>query len=126
MAVPTVEREVRTRALEEKNRLLDEAFSRAAREFARLGAEDLRELYGGELRELDLRGARLLVPKGSGKTFKAFLRGAGRVEEDASIRAGYVVLHEDFRLDRTLEARLEELRAEMRAELARTLFEGEA
>ena len=121
-ALSALEREMRLKALEEKNRLLDEAFSRAAREFARLPAEDLRTLYEEEFEGPEIRGATVRVPPGAREEFKSLLGGTAAVEEDPSVEAGYVVVGEEFRLDRSLRARLEELKAELRAELARMLF----
>ena len=121
-AVSSVEREIHMKALEGKNRLLDEAFSRAAGGFAGLPFEEIRELYRKELEGLDLQGATVCVPPGAKKEFKSLLGGAARIEEDASLEAGYMILHEDFRLDRSIEARLEELKRQMRSELAQMLF----
>ena len=124
-ALSAVEREMRLKLLEEKNRLLEEAFSRAAQAFARLPVEELRDLYAKELEGMELPGTRVRVPARAGREFEPLLKGRAAVEEDASLDAGYVVVREDFRLDRSLAARLGDLKSEMRSELARLLFEEE-
>ena len=129
-ALSAVEREIRLKLLEEKNRLLAEAFSRAAQAFARLPVEELRDLFAKELEGMELRGATVHVPAGAGREFEPLLKGraavrqahGSAVEEDASLDAGYVVVREDFRLDRSLASRLGDLKSEMRSELARLLF----
>jgi len=113
---------MRVKALDEKNRLLEEALSRAAREFGRLPEEELNRLYAKEMKALDLQGTTVHVPRGAAGAFEAILAGRAPAREDGSVQAGYVVVHEDFRLDRSLAARREELRTEMRTELARVLF----
>jgi vacuolar-type H+-ATPase subunit E/Vma4 len=60
---------------------------------------------------------------GIGALFHRFASLGAAIREDESVETGYVIEGENFRLDRTLHARVEELRAEMKSELARMLFE---
>lgn len=117
-------RELGMRALEGRNRILDEAFERAARAFKEAPPEELQRLYRSELEGLELSGAVVKVPVGRASEMSSILEGRARVEEDPSIDAGYIVLREDFRLDRTLQARLAEARELLKTELARMLFGG--
>ena len=121
-AVSSLQHEVRLAALEAKNGLLEEVFSRAGRQFGSIPARELKELYRKELDALDLDGARLRVSPGARGAFESLLGGRALVEEDTSVEAGYIVESEDFRLDRSLAARLQELKGEMRSELAQLLF----
>jgi vacuolar-type H+-ATPase subunit E/Vma4 len=120
-----LEREQRLEMLAAKNRLLEQAFAGAAEGFRGLPAERLRELYREELASTDLRDAGLRVPPGAKPEFEALLEGRARVEEDPALDAGYIVVRSDFRLDRSLAARLAEIRAEMRSKIAQLLFEAE-
>ncbi len=120
-----VEREQRLEVLAAKNRLLEQAFARAAEGFRRLSAERLAELYRTELEAIDLREASLRVPRGARAQFEALLGGRATVEEDPSLEAGYVVVRSDYRLDRSLSARLAEIRSEMRPRVAQLLFDTE-
>jgi vacuolar-type H+-ATPase subunit E/Vma4 len=121
-ALAAQEREMRLESLVAKNRLLDEAFQKAAAGFKGLPAAKLRELYGRELADIDLRDSTVFVPRQARGDFEVFLKGRARVEEDAFIEAGYVVVRKDYRLDRSLGARMEEIRAEMRPRVAELLF----
>ncbi len=120
-----LEREQRLQTLAAKNRLLEQAFARAAEGFRGLPRERLRELYRAELAAIQLQDASLRVPRGAKAEFEALLGGRARVEEDPALEAGYIVVRSDFRLDRSLAARLEEIRAEMRPKIAALLFEAE-
>ena len=84
--------------------------------------ERLRELYRRELAGIDLQGAGLRVPRGAKADFEALVGRRARVEEDPALQAGYVVQRSDFRLDRSLAARLEEIRTELRTRVAELLF----
>ena len=52
--------------------------------------------------------------------------GRARVEEDPALEAGYIVVRSDFRLDRSLAARLEEIRTELRTKVAAASVRGRA
>jgi vacuolar-type H+-ATPase subunit E/Vma4 len=118
----SLEREMRLKALEQKNLLLERVFTDAAARFRSLPADELRSLYRGELEGVKLEGATLRVPAGGSGLFgEAQSRGA-RLQEDQAIDGGYVVEGADFRLDRTLAARIADLRATLRGELAQVLF----
>jgi vacuolar-type H+-ATPase subunit E/Vma4 len=121
-ALAALEREQRLEVLAAKNRLLDWAFAKAAEDFRALPVERLRELYRRELAEIELREASLRVPRGVKAEFEAVVGGRARVEEDPAVQAGYIVLRADFRLDRSLAARLEEIRTELRPRAAELLF----
>jgi V/A-type H+-transporting ATPase subunit E len=121
-AISSLEREVGLAALEQKNRLLEEVFLRAARQFTGIPARELKEVYRKELDEINLDGATVQVSRGARGEFESILGGRARVGEDASIEAGYVIVSKDFRLDKSLAARLEDVKADMRSELARMLF----
>jgi len=125
-AISAQERESRLAALEARNRLLDEAFEAAARRFEAAPAEELAALYRRELEGTELAGAVVKVPRGRSAEMERIVAGRARVEEDPAIDAGYIVVREDFRLDRTLSARLAEATGSLRAELARLLFGGAA
>jgi vacuolar-type H+-ATPase subunit E/Vma4 len=118
-----LERELRIEVLREKNRVVEEALEKAGKKFRELSPSELHQLYGEELKEIDLTGATLLVPPGAGALFGPFAAHGAAIEEEASVVAGYVIERENFRLDRSLRARLMEIRAEMKTELARMLFE---
>jgi V/A-type H+-transporting ATPase subunit E len=122
-ALAALEREQRLERLEAKNRLLEQAFARAAEGFRALPRERLRELYRAELAGIDLQGASLRVPRGAKAEFEPLVGGRAAVEEDAALDAGYIVERNDFRLDRSLAARLADIRAEMRPKIAELLFE---
>jgi V/A-type H+-transporting ATPase subunit E len=124
-ALAALEREQRLETLAAKNQLLEQAFAKAAEGFRTLPRERLRELYRAELAAIDLLGATLRVPRGAKAEFEALLGGSSRIEEDSALEAGYIVLRSDFRLDRSLAARLAEIRAEMRPRVAALLFEAE-
>jgi len=118
-----LEREMRLKGLEEKNRLLEEVIQKAAEQFKKLKPEKLAGIYGKELETADMAGSALKVAPGTKDLFRAFAAKGVNVAEDSAIEAGYVLARDDFRLDRTLATRLDEIRAEMRTELARMLFE---
>ncbi len=122
-ALAALEREQRLEILAAKNQHLERAFARAADAFRTLPRERLRELYKAELAGLDLKSASLLVPRGAKAEFEALVAGRAKVEEDPALPAGYVVVRSDFRLDRSLAARLEEIRTELRTMVAALLFE---
>jgi vacuolar-type H+-ATPase subunit E/Vma4 len=122
-AMSGLEHEMRLKGLEEKNRLLEEVIQKAAEQFKRLKPEKLAGIYGKELETTDVSGAMLMVAPGTKDLFRAFAAKGVKVAEDSAIEAGYVLVRDDFRLDRTLKTRLDEIRAEMRTELARILFE---
>jgi vacuolar-type H+-ATPase subunit E/Vma4 len=124
-ALAALQREQRLQTLAAKNRLLEQAFAGAVEGFRGLPAQRLRELYREELASLDLRDAGLRVPPGAKPEFEALLEGRARVEEDPAVEAGYIVVRSDFRLDRSLAARLAEIRAQMRPKIAQLLFESE-
>jgi V/A-type H+-transporting ATPase subunit E len=124
-ALAAQEREQRLQILEAKNRLLEQAFARAAEGFRGLPRERLAELYRAELSASDLKDASLRVPRGARAEFEALLGGRARVEEDPALDAGYIVVRRDFRLDRSLAARLAEIRSELRPRIAQLLFEAE-
>jgi vacuolar-type H+-ATPase subunit E/Vma4 len=121
-ALSSLERDMRLKTLEEKNRLLEEAFARAATAFKAEPVQQFRSLYQKELAPLDLTGATVLVPRGAKAEFDALLAGRAAVKEAPAIEAGYIVEHAAFRLDRSLAARLEEIKAELRSEVAGVLF----
>jgi vacuolar-type H+-ATPase subunit E/Vma4 len=121
-ALAALEREQRQEVLAAKNGLLDRAFAKAAADFRALPMEHLREIYRRELAGIDLQGAALRVPRGAKADFEALVGGKARVEEDPAVQAGYVVQSADFRLDRSLDARLEDIRAELRPGVAELLF----
>jgi vacuolar-type H+-ATPase subunit E/Vma4 len=121
-ALAAQEREIRLEILTAKNRLLDEALQQAATAFKDLPAIELRALYAREIEDIDLNDATVFVPRSARSDFEALLKGRARVEEDASLEAGYVVVRKDYRLDRSLGARMEEIRAEMRPRVAELLF----
>ena len=121
-ALAALERETRLAVLSAKNELLEQAFARAAERFRSLPAEGLRGLYRGELEALDLEGATVLVPKGAKAAFEALLGSRAQVREDPALQAGFIVTRSDFRLDRSLDSRLEEVRAELRPRAAELLF----
>jgi V/A-type H+-transporting ATPase subunit E len=126
-ALAALQREQRLQTLAAKNQLLEQAFARAAEGFRSLPAERLRELYRAELASIDLQDASLRVPPGTKAEFETLLGGRrARVEEDPALEAGYIVVRSDFRLDRSLAARLAEIRAEMRLKIAQLLFDSEA
>ncbi len=122
-ALAAQEREQRLELLGAKNRLLEQAFLRAAEGFRGLPREQLARLYRAELAAVDLREASLRVPHGARAEFEALLDGRARVEEDPALQAGYIVVRRDFRLDRSLAARIADIRAEMRPKIAQLLFE---
>ena len=124
-ALSTFEREIRLKTLEEKNRLLEEAFARAAAAFKSTPLNQLRGLYQTELAAIDLASSTVHVPPGAKAEFEAILAGRAGVQEDPSVQMGCVVVHADFRLDRSLAARLEEIRSEMRSQVAGMLFENQ-
>jgi V/A-type H+-transporting ATPase subunit E len=124
-ALAALEREQRLEILAAKNRLLEQAFARAAEGFRALPKDKLRELYRAELAAIDLEDASLRVPRGSKAEFESLVGGRARIEEDPELEAGYIVVGHDFRLDRSLAARLAEIRAEMRPKIAALLFEAE-
>lgn len=124
-ALAAMEREQRLETLAAKNRLLEQAFARAAEGFRGLPRERLRELYRAELTAIDLQEASLRVPGGAKAEFETLLAGRARVEEDPSLEAGYIVVRSDFRLDRSLAARIADIRAEMRPKIAQLLFEAQ-
>jgi vacuolar-type H+-ATPase subunit E/Vma4 len=125
-ALAAQERETRLETLSAKNRLLDEAFQQAAAAFKQLPAKDLRALYSQELDTIDLKDATVYVPRQTRSDFEATLKGRARVEEDPSLEAGFLVARKDYRLDRSLAARMEEIRAELRPRVAELLFGGES
>jgi vacuolar-type H+-ATPase subunit E/Vma4 len=118
-----LEREQRLETLAAKNRLMEQAFARAAEGFRALPKDKLRELYRAELAAIDLEDASLRVPRGSTAEFETLVGGRARIEEDPELEAGYIVVRSDFRLDLSLAARLAEIRAEMRPRIAALLFE---
>jgi V/A-type H+-transporting ATPase subunit E len=120
-----LEREQRLEILAAKNNLLEQAFAKAAESFRALPPDRLRTLYRGELAAIDLEGASLRVPRGLKAEFEALVAGRARVEEDPELQAGYIVQRSDFRLDRSLAARLEEIRTELRTRVAELLFGAE-
>jgi len=121
-ALAAQEREMRLESLKAKNRLLEEAFRQAEQSFKNLPAAELSALYRRELDNTDLKGAAVLVaPKVRG-VFEALLQGRARIEEDASLDAGYIIVSKEYRIDRSLGARMEEIRAEMRSRVAELLF----
>ncbi len=124
-ALAALEREQRLQTLAAKNQLLEQAFAGAADAFRGLPRERLAELYRAELTAIDLQGASLRVPPGAKAEFEALLDGRARIEEDPALEAGYIVARSDFRLDRSLAARLADIRAEMRPKIAALLFEAE-
>ena len=124
-ALAAMEREQRLETLAAKNKLMEQAFSKAAEGFRALPKDRLRELYRAELAAIDLQEASLRIPRGSKAEFEALLAGRARVEEDSALEAGYVVVRKDFRLDRSLAARFEEIRTELRTKVAQLLFEAE-
>jgi vacuolar-type H+-ATPase subunit E/Vma4 len=124
-ALAAREREMGLESLAAKNNLLEEAFRQAAAAFKALHAQELRALYGRELEGIDLKDATVFVPRQARSDFEAMLKGRVRVEEDPSLEAGYVVARKDYRLDRSLAARMEEVRAELRTRVAELLFGGE-
>lgn len=124
-ALAALERERHLETLAAKNQLLEQAFARAAEGFRTLPRERLRELYRAELAATDLQGASLRVPRGAKAEFETLVGGRARVEEDSVLEAGYIVVRSDFRLDRSLAARLEEIRTELRPRVAGLLFEAE-
>jgi vacuolar-type H+-ATPase subunit E/Vma4 len=121
-ALAALEREQRLEVLAAKNSLLDRAFAKAAESFRALPMDRLRELYRSELAAIDLREASLRVPRGAKAEFEALAGGRARVEEDHALPAGYIVLGSNFRLDMSLAARLEQIRAEQRSRVAELLF----
>jgi vacuolar-type H+-ATPase subunit E/Vma4 len=121
-ALAALERETRLEVLSAKNELLDKAFALAGERFRALPAERLRELFGSELEGLDLAGATVLVPPGARALFQSLLGSRAEAREASSLQAGFVVERSDFRLDRSLAARLGELRAELRPRAAELLF----
>jgi len=122
-ALSALERDMRLTSLEEKNRLLEEVIQKAAEQFKSVKPEKLAGICAKELEEADTAGATLRVAPGTKELFRAFSSKGVKVEEDSAIEAGYVLVRDDFRLDRTLKTRLDEVRTEMRTELARMLFE---
>jgi len=124
-ALAALEREQRLETLSAKNHLLEQAFAKAAEGFRTLPRERLRELYSAELKATDLQEATLRVPRGAKAEFEALVGGRARVEEDPALDAGYIVARSDFRLDRSLAARLAEIRAELRPQIAAVLFEAQ-
>jgi vacuolar-type H+-ATPase subunit E/Vma4 len=120
--VAAVERELRLHTLEEKNRLLAEAFEMAASGFRELPPQQRQKLYREELKGIDLEGATLHVPPGRRGELAGMLREKARLKEDPELEAGYIVMGRDFRLDRSLAARLDDIRGEMRPRLAAILF----
>jgi len=121
-ALAAREREMGLESLTAKNALLDEAFRQAAAAFKALPAQELRALYSRELYSIDLKDATVCVPRNARGDFEVILKGRARVEEDPSLEAGYVVARRDYRLDRSLAARMEEIRAELRPQVAEFLF----
>jgi vacuolar-type H+-ATPase subunit E/Vma4 len=121
-ALAAQEREMRLEKLAARNKLLDEAFLQAEARFKDLPAAKLHALYGHELENIDLKDATVFVPSKTRRDFEALLKGRARVEEDASLEAGYLVVRKDYRLDWSLGARMEEIRAEMRPRVAELLF----
>ncbi len=121
-ALAAREREMGLESLTAKNNLLDEAFRQAAAAFKALPAQELLALYSRELEGIDLEAATVFVPRHARSDFEALLKGRARVEEDPSLEAGYVVARKDYRLDRSLAARMEEIRAELRPRVAEFLF----
>jgi vacuolar-type H+-ATPase subunit E/Vma4 len=124
-ALAALEREQRLETLAAKNTLLERAFARAAEGFRALPLDRLRALYRGELAAIDLEGASLRVPRGAKAEFEALVAGRAKVEEDPALPAGYIVQRSDFRLDMSLAARLEGIRAELRPRIAELLFGAE-
>ena len=124
-ALAALEREQRLETLAAKNQLLEQAFARAAKGFLNLPRERLAELYRAELAAVDLQDASLRVPRGTRAEFESLLAGQAQVQEDPALQAGYVVVRSDFRLDRSLEARLADIRAEMRPKIGQLLFGAE-
>jgi vacuolar-type H+-ATPase subunit E/Vma4 len=124
-ALAAQEREMGLESLAARNHLLDEAFRQAAAAFKALPAKELYVLYNRELEDLDLEDATVFVPLHARSDFEGLLNGRARVEEDPSLEAGYVVARKDYRLDRSLAARMEEIRAELRPQVAELLFGNE-
>lgn len=120
-----LEREQRLAVLSAKNNLLEQAFAKAAESFRALPLERLSALYRGELAAIDLEGASLQVPRGQKAQFEALVARRAKVEEDPALQAGYIVQRSDYRLDRSLAARLEEIRTELRTRVAELLFGAE-
>ena len=116
------ERGIRLETLSAKNQLLEQAFKRAAEAFHALPLDQLKNQYRGELAALDLQDAVVHVPHRAKAEFESLVGGRCQVAEDPSLDAGFVVAHRDFRLDRSLAARLEELRTELRTQVAELLF----
>ncbi len=121
-ALAAQEREMGLESLKARNELLEEAFRQAAAAFKALPAKELRALYSRELEGIDLEAATVFVPRQARGDFEALLKGRARVEEDPSLEAGYIVARKDYRLDRSLAARMEEMRAELRSRVAELLF----
>ncbi len=121
-ALAAQEREMGLESLKARNNLLDEAFRQAAAAFKALPASELRALYGRELEGMQLEKATVFVPRQARSDFEALLKGRARVEEDPALEAGYIVARKDYRLDRSLAARMEEIRAELRPRVAELLF----
>jgi V/A-type H+-transporting ATPase subunit E len=121
-ALAARERENRLETLQAKNRLLEQAFTRAAEAFRALPMDGLKELYRRELAAVDLQDATVRVPRNTKADFEALTDKRCRVEEDPALEAGYIVERRDFRLDRSLAARLQEIRSELRPRVAGLLF----
>lgn len=120
-----IERELRLEMLREKNRMVEEVLDHAAERFRNLSQTELTELFRSEVEGLDLAGAIVRVPRGMRGCCEPFAAAGADIGEDDSLDGGYVIEHEDFRLDRSLAARMNEIRAGMKTELARMLFEEE-
>jgi vacuolar-type H+-ATPase subunit E/Vma4 len=118
-ALSAAERDSRLAVLEMKNRVIDEALSRAAEQ---LRSKDMGEVFRRELAGTDLEGAVVKTPPGRAAALRAVAPAGTKVEEDAAVASGYVVEGPGFRLVRTIEARIEDARAALRSELAALLF----
>jgi vacuolar-type H+-ATPase subunit E/Vma4 len=121
-ALAAQEREMGLESLKARNNLLDEAFRQAAAAFKALPAQELLALYSRELEGMDLEAATVYVPRQARSDFEALLKDRVRVEEDPALEAGYIVARKDYRLDLSLAARMEEIRAELRPRVAELLF----
>jgi len=124
--IAAFERSMRLKALEEKNTLIDEVIERAGANFKALPSTKLMEFYSAELQPFDLSASTLRVPKGTGGLFAPMVAKGARIDEDAALEAGFVLVKEHFRLDRSLKARLDEVRSEIKSQIARILFQEEA
>jgi vacuolar-type H+-ATPase subunit E/Vma4 len=124
--VSALDRELRLKSLASKNALIDSVFVKAQEMFRQLPASDLGGMYAKELDAVDVAGATLLVARGASSQFASAQAKGATLREDDAVSAGYILVRDDFRLDRTLKARLDELRSTMRGELAKTLFQENA